>query len=308
MTKSLPIKVGMSSVKYSYNKNIFFLEGWILPEVLQETMLITYRNCELNNEQQKYLSRKDVLSNYPQYKATAPGWKVRVTLQNVDQEMCSHVTITIKDKDGSTLLSKNHEIQFLDEKTNYDKIKDLIVSKPYICVTGSIEARKNHFFLYYVWKMLTKELKEQTPRLVIMGSKGYLGEEVISMIESDPEVKDNISILTGINDEFKNEVVDNSLFSIFPSSYEGWGLPVAESIARGKPSLSSNQTSMTEIAPELVQYFNPFDTKECAVEISKRIKDLSIISYDESRIINTYRNTSWIDTTDQILNFFEEKI
>ena len=55
----------------------------------------------------------------------------------------------------------------------------------------------------------------------------------------------------------------NCAFSIYPSFYEGWGLPIAESAFYGAPCLASSTSSMPEVAGSAVDYFNPASTDSC---------------------------------------------
>jgi len=91
---------------------------------------------------------------------------------------------------------------------------------------------------------------------------------------------------------------DHSLFTVYPSNYEGWGLPIAESVARGIPCIASNTSSMPEIAGDIISYFSPNSTDECLQRVVELLDD----DYrDKARHrLAQYKLTSWDDTFQQV--------
>jgi glycosyltransferase involved in cell wall biosynthesis len=185
------------------------------------------------------------------------------------------------------------------ESDAVDDIKpDARIQDKFIACIGTIEIRKNHILLYYVYK-LAQELKIELPQLVIVGARGWLTGDFQYLVENDPEIKDKILILETINDPGLDWIYRNCLFSVYPSLYEGWGLPVAESLAYGKVAVSSDASSMPEIADDLVDYFSPYDTKQCLEVITKYLNP-SELSRKESQIRDKYHSISWSYTYNQI--------
>lgn len=173
----------------------------------------------------------------------------------------------------------------------------------YIMCLGTIEARKNHTLLYYVYK-LARSRGIALPKLVIVGRRGWKTDDIFDMINSDPETKDDVTFLLGASDGEVSWLFEHCLFSIYPSFYEGWGLPIAESIAHGKPSIGSNTSSMPEVAGDLIDYFNPVSTDECLAAIQK-LMDKKELEKAEKRI-KKYKLTTWDDTYDQVDKVIKE--
>lgn len=173
----------------------------------------------------------------------------------------------------------------------------------FILCVGTIEARKNHTLLYYVYK-LAKERREDLPKLVIVGRRGWKTDDIFDIISNDPDVKDSIIFMLGVSDDELSWLYKNCAFTIYPSFYEGWGLPIAESIAYGKPCISSNTSSMPEVAGHLIDYFSPLSTDQCLSAIRKL---MSKDRLDEARSkISNYKVTSWDDTFMQFNNALKE--
>ena len=76
------------------------------------------------------------------------------------------------------------------------------------------------------------------------------------------KLKEKILVLKGINDEELSWLYRNCMFTAYPSLYEGWGLPVAESLRYGKFCIASKISSVPEIAPDLTKLIDPLDAME----------------------------------------------
>lgn len=174
----------------------------------------------------------------------------------------------------------------------------------FIACIGTMEIRKNHTLLYYTYK-LAAQRNLILPQLVIVGGQGWLAAETQYLINNDPSIKNKIIILHDINDAGLEWIYQNCLFTIYPSMYEGWGLPVAEALARGKLSLASNVSSMPEIAKELIDYFSPYNPQECLEKILYYKHRKHLLS-KEREIRKKYKPVSWEATYQQLQSYLAE--
>jgi glycosyltransferase involved in cell wall biosynthesis len=172
--------------------------------------------------------------------------------------------------------------------------------RPYILSVGTMEVRKNHTLLYYAYKyMIEKVPNDDIPDLIICGSSGWYTSDVAMLFKKDPLVSKYVRILHNTSDQELEWLYENALMTVYPSMYEGWGLPVAESLAYGKVTLSSNSSSMPEVGGNLVDYFSPYDPIECANLIQK-YTNLEVRVKREKLIKSNYKITSWEATYNQI--------
>lgn len=179
------------------------------------------------------------------------------------------------------------------------------IAKEFIACVGTVEVRKNHALLYYVYK-LAAERNIDLPQLVVVGGRGWYTGDLQHILDNDPAIKGKILLLSGVDDSGLKWVFENCLFTVYPSMYEGWGLPVAESLANGKLCLASNSSSIPEIAGDLIDYFSPYSTDECLSLIQKYL-DKSSRSEKEKHIKDKYQPTSWADTRRQIVSYVNDK-
>jgi glycosyltransferase involved in cell wall biosynthesis len=172
----------------------------------------------------------------------------------------------------------------------------------YILCVGTIEARKNHTLLYYVYKhAYVKDI--ELPKLIIVGRRGWGTENIFDVMTTDPETKNKIIFLLDTTDQELSWLYDHCLFSIFPSFYEGWGIPIAESVSRGVPCLCSNTSSMVEIAEGFVQYMAPTSVDECLEGIQHLLNPDNLHVARERAA--SYKQHSWDESFKQVNAYLE---
>lgn len=173
-----------------------------------------------------------------------------------------------------------------------------------LCV-GTIEAKKNHLLFYYTYK-LAKARGVELPALVIAGRRGYGTDMTYAMMTRDVEVADKFVFLHDASDEELTWLYDHCLFTVLPSFHEGWGIPIAESLARGVPALCSNTSSMTEIAEDIVGHFSPASPDELLAGIRHWL-DPRILAVAREKT-KQYRPFSWDESFKQITQHMEETL
>jgi glycosyltransferase involved in cell wall biosynthesis len=173
----------------------------------------------------------------------------------------------------------------------------------FLLMVGTVELKKNHQLLYYVYK-LAQSRGIDLPPVVIAGRYGWMTEATIELMTKDPVVKDKFIFMIGKSDEELSWLYDHCLFTVLPSLYEGWGIPIAESVARGVPCLCSNTSSMTEIAEGFVAHFNPTSTDECLAGIQNWLDPKKLATARKK--VQQYKQYSWDDSFAQVDKFVKE--
>lgn len=179
-------------------------------------------------------------------------------------------------------------------------VKKSIVSKRYFihdefCVfVSTIETRKNHATLIRAWKKIIAN-NPDTPQLVIVGKKGWGFDELPPIISSDELLESKVLLIHDASDADLDWLYQHCLFSVYPSLYEGWGLPVTESLSRGKFCVCSNTTSLPEAGGEFADYFDPTDVSDIAKTISKYLIDRTLLAEKEKKIRVEYKLRTWDD-------------
>lgn len=182
-----------------------------------------------------------------------------------------------------------------------DSFKKPPVNLPesFILSVGTMEIRKNYRLLYYVYKLASQN-NVVLPHLVIAGRKGWMNEETRYMLKNDADLADKITILGDISDEELAWLYKNCQFTIFPSMYEGWGLPLAEAAHYGKICLASNISSMPEVLEGYGDYFSPYNTEECLNLIKKYAGDKELRKSKEKALAKR-KPVLWENSYQQLL-------
>nr|WP_299168550.1 glycosyltransferase family 1 protein [uncultured Allomuricauda sp.] len=154
--------------------------------------------------------------------------------------------------------------------TNVYQNLEYEVPEKYILYVGNIKPHKNLLTLLKAYKILPENTK-QTYKLVILGKKeGFITPdlEIFKFIEEHSLMK--YIFFTGYVEDYEVPLIYQkaSLF-VFPSLYEGFGLPVLEAMASGVPVLTSNATSLPEVGGEAAMYFDPTNFNELSVKIQE---------------------------------------
>ena len=192
-----------------------------------------------------------------------------------------------------------------DDFVKQDPVKpDIAVQKGEfaLCVC-TIEARKNHMLLYYAAREAMLQGTDFPP-IVIIGKRGWLADDFLYLVENDPVISKKFIFAT-CTDAGLAWLYKNCRFSVFPSFYEGWGLPVAETLFYGKLCLSSNTSSMPEIGGELVDYVSPNDPIGLLAKMQFYMQNTKELSAREAAIATQYKPATWDDAFRQTLAFVE---
>lgn len=174
-----------------------------------------------------------------------------------------------------------------------------LLEHPYLLFVSTIERRKNHEILYRAYTRLAEEGVE-LPRLIFVGMPGWGVQELLSDIHLDPRVQGLIIQLNHVNDADLAALYRQAQFTLYPSLYEGWGLPVAESLAFGKYCLCSSASSLPEVGQGFVDYLDPWDLPAWVDRLRFLVTHPEWVAERNQQIANEYRPHPWKATAAEI--------
>jgi glycosyltransferase involved in cell wall biosynthesis len=183
--------------------------------------------------------------------------------------------------------------------TSYQpQLKPLIeydLQRPFILFVSTIEPRKNIMGLIEAFDALKSQYQIEHD-LVLIGQKGWLYEPIFERIERSP-YRHHIHHLNYLPDEAVIEFYRHADVFVYPSHYEGFGLPVLEAMTLGTPVVCSNNSSLPEVAGDAAIMIDADDTTQIAEGILKIVdnrnfrEQLIQRGYDRAQQF-TWRNTA----------------
>jgi glycosyltransferase involved in cell wall biosynthesis len=174
---------------------------------------------------------------------------------------------------------------------------EALKDRPFVLYVSSVAARKNHQFIAEVWSRLAGEMGRELPRLLFVGRAAADQKEALERLTRNPSLEDHLIHVSGASDEQLAWLYEHCLFTVFPSLYEGWGLPVAESLAFGRVCLASNAGSIPEAAGGVTPLLDPLDVTAWCDAVRTFIRDRGALAVAESSVRDGYRPITWEDAS-----------
>jgi glycosyltransferase involved in cell wall biosynthesis len=171
----------------------------------------------------------------------------------------------------------------------------------YALYVSTLNPRKNHTGLYWLWRRLAEELGDATPPLVVAGQRGWNDRDVFDLMSRDRAMWGrHIRFIEGPSDAELIQLYRNCAFTVFPSLYEGWGLPINESISFGKPCIAGDNTSLREAGQGLAIHVADHDGPSWLAAIRRLTLDLPYRQICAAEIAERYRPRTYSEVGQEI--------
>jgi glycosyltransferase involved in cell wall biosynthesis len=173
------------------------------------------------------------------------------------------------------------------------------ISKPYILSVGTLEPRKNLQVLLEAFCLLNGDYS-----LVIVGKKGWYYSDLLQHIQGAQQKEADI-IVTGYVDESDLDALySGAEVMVYPSLYEGFGLPPLEAMQCGCPVICSNTSSLPEVVGEAGVVFDPCSVDSLVGHLRKVLSDATIRMRLQQQGIERAQLFSWQKCAQETLDFF----
>ncbi len=193
-----------------------------------------------------------------------------------------------------------------DAKTTANKIMSKYkTGDNYLFYLGTLQPKKNLAGLIEAFAPVAGEPKYSSVKLVIAGKKGWLYEEIFCKVKSLGLEKR--VVFTGfIGEEEKPYLISSAVAFVFPSFYEGFGIPVAEAMSLGVPVVVSKEGSLPEVGGEAAIYCNPYSVSDIA-RAMRQVLDLKKSQRDEiiEKGFAQVKKFSWENCAREVLKALE---
>ena len=180
------------------------------------------------------------------------------------------------------------------------------IGENYILSVGSIQPRKNLPRLIEAYSLLrSSQLEVNLPNLVLVGKCAWLYDETLGKIETLGLTK--LVTLTGYVPEADLPALYSGAHCfIYPSYFEGFGLPPLEAMKCGAPVIVGNRTSLPEVVDDAAVLVDPFDVGDIAAGLAKVINDSSLRASLRLKGLERAKAFDWRETARQTLAVYEK--
>lgn len=166
------------------------------------------------------------------------------------------------------------DIGFFDRIASQEIDKVLaknLIGKDYLLFIGTLQPRKNIERMIEAYQLLPTELRNRW-QLIIVGKNGWGCDALVKALRNQPNDA-NIRWLDDVGEFEKKALMQGSTALVFPSLFEGFGLPVLEGFASQAPVITSNTTSLLEVASDAALTVDPYDTSALSDAMQKILID-----------------------------------
>lgn len=192
----------------------------------------------------------------------------------------------------------------VDKIPQDDKISQ-ILAKKYILFVGTLEPRKNQADVLTAFECIAKKYPDLN--LVLIGKKGWHVESLIQKILSHPLKDRQVFWLDDIDDNTLSQFYQNAFLVTYLSKYEGYGLPIAESLSYGNITITSKNSSMYEVGQDAADYVVYNSLNELVSLITLYCDNSSLYKAKKRYIKENFKTTSWeqfyLSISDIFVNF-----
>ena len=194
-----------------------------------------------------------------------------------------------------------------DEQTVNDDqniLKKYGIYSRFILAVGTLEPRKNYEVLVEAYKELVSR-SDISHKLVICGKKGWKYDGILDKL-NHPSLKERVIITGYVAQELLPVFYRQADLFVYPSLYEGFGLPPLEALSHGVPVITSNVASLPEVVGDAALTFKPDDVRELADLMLRVLKDDKLRNSLREKGPEQAKKFSWRTTAEKTIEIYRQ--
>jgi len=202
------------------------------------------------------------------------------------------------------ILSPQNGIPSAGEDNKLESIRSKYnLLKDFILFVGTKEPRKNILSLLKVFQ----KIKSNDLELVIVGGQGWKEKKWRDFYDGlDKSIKSRIKIIDYCSEEYLPALYNLAKIFVWPSFYEGFGLPVLEAMACGCPVITSNNSSLPDIVKDKALLIEAFNTRMLLVAMKSLLKNKELYNFYKNKEFDQIYYSNWDKSAKKLLNLFNK--
>jgi glycosyltransferase involved in cell wall biosynthesis len=195
----------------------------------------------------------------------------------------------------------------VEDQVRIDETKNLLgIDRDYFLYLGTLEPRKNLRRLAVAYNEFRKG-KSEYPCLVLAGGKGWLNQELMNTIK-ELDLDTDVKLVSYVPENHICTLMSGALSFVFPSIYEGFGMPPLEAMACGVPVLTTHAASLPEVVDDCAMICSPYHTDEMTNCLEKLYLDSKLRHELSAAGIKRARLFSWENAAAILYNVYKEAL
>lgn len=182
-------------------------------------------------------------------------------------------------------------------------LERLDIPAPYILTVGALQARKNLETLFEAYAVL--RARGWPHRLVVVGQKSWKSTGIFNKLD-ELGIREDVTLTGFVADEDLPALYAGAEAFVYPSLFEGFGLPPLEAMACGTQVVASNSSSLPEVVGDAGLLVDPFDVQGYADAIERLLTDSNVRREYRSRGLRRARSFSWDQAAHRHLEIYQE--
>lgn len=177
---------------------------------------------------------------------------------------------------------------------------------PFILTVGTVERRKNLARLVHAYARL-RARRQVDHKLVIAGRRGWLYEDVFAAV-AKLGLEEHVVFLGFVGDADLPALYNSADLFVYPSLYEGFGLPPLEAMACGVPVVASNTSSLPEVLGDAYLAVSPTDVEGLAGAIGRALDEATLREDLRRKGLERAAHFSWEATARRLLDLYQRTV
>jgi glycosyltransferase involved in cell wall biosynthesis len=290
-------QIGLSLELLLHQINVLFVPAHVVPVIHSKNTVVTIHGLEYEFCPRAYSIFARFYMRWSIKKSCQWARKIIAVSENTKKDLIKLYKVSENKIEVVHEGINQHQNSNIKAQVGNTKCE---IKKPYLLFIGRLEERKNIVGIIRTFEILKGQYKIPH-ELVLAGNFGYGKEKIIEEIKNINYAND-ILIPGYVNEEEKWKLLKNADVFLFPTFYEGFGLPILEAQSIGVPVVASNNSSIPEVADNsalLINPKNPFEIAEAAYIL------ISDYNFRNDMINKGYENVkrfSWEKCAEEIAN------
>ncbi|MEM9264992.1 MAG: glycosyltransferase family 1 protein [Cyanobacteria bacterium P01_F01_bin.13] len=224
------------------------------------------------------------------------------------QEFCDYTGFP-KERAFVSYLGADSAFGVIEDKGQIGSVRQsygIKSSHYFLCLASHLDPRKNIFHLIKTFVRLLRENPNLDVSLVLIGTLRFQRKDVEAAFKEFADYMNQIIFTGYVPDEELNAIYNGAAAFVFPSLYEGFGLPVLEAMQAGVPVISSNATSLPEVAGDAAILIDPKDETDLCRAMLNVLQDRTLRQQLSQKGLVQSQKFSWKKCADKTVEIYRE--